>query len=159
MNHATASRDYATESDNERSAILEALRIWINQRPGLEYGNYGNLSSYRAELRSIGRDLSEARQLLRAVELSSMPVEVLKGAFRAFSGRLSWDGKRLDYCTGQYWPTEYRKAACAVLADALWDWYRSDYAASAKPGESAGDAIRRNFRRQYGRAIANRWFN
>jgi hypothetical protein len=159
QNEARASAAYARESDQERAAILAAMREWISQRPGLDFNNYGNVPAYRAELRSITRDLADARTLLRAVELSSMDTETLKGAFRAFSGRLSWDGSKLDYCTGQYWPTEYRRAVCAVLAAALWDWYRADFAAAAKPGESAGDAIRRNFRREYGRAIAGRWFN
>lgn len=158
-NEATASAAYAQQQDAERGAILEAMGRWIRQRPGLEFGNYGTVSSYRAELRSITRDLSDARLLLRAVEMSSMPADVLLEGFRAYSGRLSWDGNRLDYCTGQYWPTEYRKAACAVLAAALWDWYREDYAAAAKPGESAGDAIRRQFRREYGRGLARRWFD
>jgi hypothetical protein len=158
-NDATASAAYAQQQDAERAAILEAMGKWICQRPGLEFCNYGTVSSYRAELRSITRDLADARLLLRAVELSSISTETLLGAFRAFSGRLSWDGKRLDYCTGQYWPTEYRKAVCAVLAAALWDWYRADFAAAAKPGESAGDAIRRQFRLEYGRGLARRWFD
>ena len=47
-------------------------------------------------------------------------------AFRAFSGRLSWDGASLSYCTGQYYPTEYRLAAAAVLRAALWDYWRAN---------------------------------
>ena len=144
---------------NDRQTILDALYKWIHQRPGLDFGNYGDVAVYRSEVRSITRDLHDARLLLRAVELSSVSAETLEGAFRAFSGRLTWDGKHLDYCTGQYWPTEYRKAAAAVLASALWDHYRDDFAASAKNGESAGDAIRRNFRRQYGKRIQARWFD
>lgn len=159
QNEAHAIAADAREADQERAAILAAMREWISQRPGLEFGNYGNVPAYRAELRSITRDFADARTLLRAVELSSMDTETLKGAFRAFSGRLSWDGAKLDYCTGQYWPTEYRLAVAAVLAAALWDWYRSDYAAAAKPGESAGDAIRRQFKRQYGLSMARRWFD
>ena len=111
----------------DKQAIISALAAWIKQRPGLEYGNYGDPVSYRAELRGINRDLQDARTLLRAVELLSIDGEALARAFqRAFSGRLSWDGARLDYCTGQYWPTEYRRAACAVLASALWDYYRDN---------------------------------
>jgi hypothetical protein len=148
-----------TSALDEKAKILAALDTWIRQRPGLDYGNYGDVAAYRAEIRSIGRDLQDARELLRAVELSSMTAETLRGGFSAYSGRLSWDGERLDYCTGQYWPTEYRRAVCAVLASALWDHYRDGFAASAKPGESAGDAIRRCFRREYGRRIAARWFD
>jgi hypothetical protein len=149
----------AGSTDQERATILAAMGKWISQRPGLDFNNYGNVPAYRAELRSITRDLADARTLLRAVELSSMDTETLKGGFRAFCGRLSWDGQQLDYCTGQYWPTEYRRAVAAVLAAALWDWYREDFAAAAKPGESAGDAIRRQFKRQYGLSMARRWFD
>jgi len=92
----------------DKQQIITALYAWVAQRPGLEFGNYGDVKGYRAELRSITRDLQDARTLLRAVELSGITGEELAQAFgRAYSGRLSWDGKRLDYCTGQYWPTEY----------------------------------------------------
>ncbi len=30
----------------------------------------------------------------------------------------------IEYTTGQYMPTEYRKAVCAVLASALWEYTR-----------------------------------
>ena len=111
----------------DKQQIITALYAWVAQRPGLEFGNYGDVKGYRAELRSITRDLQDARTPLRAVELSGITGEELAQAFgRAYSGRLSWDGKRLDYCTGQYWPTEYRRAACAVLASALWYYHRDN---------------------------------
>lgn len=143
----------------EKQAITAALSTWIKQRPGLEYGNYGDPVAYRAELRGIARDLYDARTLLRHVEFSGITADGLKAAFRAYSGRLQWDGKQLSYCTGQYWPTEYRKAAAAVCAAALWEHYREDYAASAEKDESPGDAIRRNFKQQYGRRMQQRWFD
>lgn len=119
---------------NERDAILSAISAWIRQRPGLEIGNYGNITSYRSELRAIGRELKEARQLLYAVEMRpSITADALREAFgRAYNGRLSWTWNAetgcgtLDYCVGQYWPTEYRRAACAVLASALWTQARED---------------------------------
>lgn len=139
---------------SERENMLAALGAFMRQRPGLEYGNYGDPRSYRAELRSIARDLDDARRLLRSVELSSMTAETLRDAFpRAFSGRLSWDGARLSYCTGQYFPTEYRKAVCAVLARALWAHYRGE------DGAISADGLRAMFRRTYGRGLASRWFS
>ncbi len=147
------------ETIDEKAKMLAALYAWIVQRPGLEFGNYGEVRAYRAEMRGITRSLHDARTLLRAVELSGMPANVLRGAFRAYGGRLSWDGHRLEYVTGQYWPTEYRCAACAVAAAALWDWYRESYAAAARDGESAGSAIRRRFRQAFGASLAKRWFN
>lgn len=160
---------------DERTAIFQALRNWINQRPGLEFGNYGDVPAYRSEQRRIARDRRHAREMLNAVENSGATLEQIKAGFRAYSGRLSWDGKKLDYCTGQYWPTEYRAAACAVLAAILWS---QASAAMPKPtghitrthgpfttvhdsieGLTPGDWLRRHFRRRFGRSIATVWFN
>ena len=143
-----------TTTQVDRNTILSALDTWIRQRPGLEYDNYGNPTSYRAEVRAIGRDLDDARTLLQAVSLSSITTDGLLAAFRAYSGRLQWTEKGLDYCTGQYWPTEYRKAACAVLAAALWDYHITDYA-----GEGCGTALRAMFKRRFGKRIQERWFS
>lgn len=171
-----------------KEQILEALRKWINQRPGLKFGNCGDWKVYRSELRSITRDRSDALELLRAVSMAeSITAEVLAAFFRrAYSGRLELSeagdnakAARLVYCTGQYWPTEYRKAAAAVLASALWYRARADM---PKPsgkvkrvsgvgpfqhesehdsieGLSPGDWLRRYFKREFGRGIQSRWFN
>lgn len=154
-----------------REQILTALERWIAQRPGLEHRNYishggddAGRKSYFAESRSITRDRHDAERLLRAVALTSMPVETLREGFRAYSGRLTLregagGSVELAYCTGQYWPTEYRRAACAVLAHALWEYRRGDYSAAAKGGESVGHAIRRSFAREFGLRFARRWFD
>jgi hypothetical protein len=139
-----------------KQAILDTLRKFARQRPGLEIGNYGDYKAYRSELRSITRDLSHAETLLRAVEWSNIDAAAILIA--AVGGRLSIavDGERvrIDYCTGQYWPTEYRAAVCRVLASALWEHVRDHL-----PGEVTGDCIRAHFRREFGRAIASRYFN
>ena len=164
MQTATTIRDESDTPDKE--TILRLLEGWVRQRPGLDPRDYGGghegWAGYRSEARSIARDGREAGQLLTvaAVECSA---ESLVAGFRAYSGRLSLihspKGWALDYCTGQYWPTEYRRAACAVLASALWDTMRERYAAQARKDESPGDAIRRRFRERFGRGIADRWFN
>jgi ornithine cyclodeaminase/alanine dehydrogenase-like protein (mu-crystallin family) len=142
-------------SEISKQEIVELLREWIKQRPGLEFCNYGDVSSYRSEMTRITRQKHDAETLLRAVELSGMSVDEIKAGFRAFSGRLQLTetetGYRLDYCTGQYWPTEYRAAAAAVLASALWDYYRED--------TDNGDSIRAKFRRLFGKSIQRRWFD
>ena len=147
---------------DKKQAIIGALYTFIGQRPGLEYGNYGEPVSYRAEVRAIGRDLTQARQLLRYVELraSITADDIIDASKRAYSGRLTIverdDGAvSIDYCTGQYWPTEYRKAACAVMAQAIWAWYRTCISDTAKPG----DYLRASFKREFGRGMAARWFN
>jgi hypothetical protein len=162
-----------------RQKIVELLYTFIRQRPGFDPGNYSDWKSYQSEMRSVTRDRHDAERLLRQVELmeSSIPEGALREAFRAFSGRLSLTDlpngdMRLDYCTGQYFPTEYRKAVCAVLAQALWDAKREsmpkgELRHNSETGETlerydglrAGDWLRSSFRREFGARMANRWFN
>jgi hypothetical protein len=159
-----------------KNELIQALRAWINQRPGLDFANYGDVTSYRAELRGITRQRADALQLLRAVELrDSITAEHILEAFpRAFMGRLEWKAGKLEYCEGQYWPTEYRAAACAVLASILWGYMRACMPAPADgdgnltsfryrlpSGKivSGGEWLRRHFRAEFGRGIASRWFN
>ena len=138
-----------------KSTIVAALDAFIRQRPGLEYGNYGDLSAYRAEVRSIGKDLQHARKLIDYVAWhDSITAEMILDAAR--SGRLSIvvDGNkvRVDYCTGQYWPTEYRPAVCRLLSSVIWDWMR------ANDPRRSGEMIRKAASRELGTSIARRWF-
>jgi len=128
----------------DTSAVFRALREFIGKRPGLEYANYGDPVCYRAEMRSISADGRRAKQALREAEsLQPANGEILADSFRAFSGRLEWipydpDDSyaskttqlgRLEYTTGQYFPTEYRKAAASVLETYIAGWKRA-YAAA-----------------------------
>lgn len=153
-----------------REHVLLALEHFITQRPGIDPRNYtsGNdhagRKAYHAESRRVTRDRHDAERLLRAVALSSMPLDTLLGGFRAFSGRLTIQagkdgGVELSYCTGQYFPTEYRRAVCAVLSSALFDFYRDGFVACARSSESPGDAIRRCFAQEFGLRFARRWFD
>jgi hypothetical protein len=167
-----------------KDEIISLLHAFMEQRPGMEFANYGDVRSYRSESRSITRDLHDARTLLRAVSWrESITAENLAAAFRAFSGRLTLTERKgrpaLDYCTGQYFPTEYRKAVCAVLASALWDYYRDEcmpapigtmqsrgyeteaYPTPGKRGEvcSAGDWLRTTFKCEFGAHLARRYFD
>src|SRR6185437_3317048 len=105
------------------ASILDAFKRWINQSPDLEPGNYysdyrdtAGRKAYRDELCSIQKDGTRARKALREAAAYPFNGEAMKEALnQAFSGRLSWTGTEFDYTTGQYWPTEYRAAAAAVL--------------------------------------------
>lgn len=143
------------DTTTERGAIIAALSAWINQRPGLDPRDYGPGPYYRAESRRITQQKNDALAMLGAVSWRNITAEDFARAFNsAFAGRLTWDGQRLRYCTGQYWSIEYRAAACAVLASALWAYWRAD----TEPGKSA-DCIRAKARQELGRGIASRWFN
>ena len=138
----------------DKSTIIAALRKWIAQRPGLEFGNYGDPFAYRAEVRSIGKDLQHARAMVNYVAWhDSITAEMILDA--AKSGRLSikveGDKVRIDYCTGQYWPTEYRPAVCRLLSSVIWYWMREH------GNCETGDDIRKAARRELGQSIARRW--
>ena len=138
-----------------KSTILAALDVWIRQRPGLEFGNYGDWTAYRSEVRSITRDLQHARALLNYVAWhDSITAEMILSA--AQSGRLSikveGNKVRVDYCTGQYWPTEYRPAVCRLLSSVIWHWMR------ANDPRRSGEMIRKAASRELGTGIARRWF-
>jgi len=115
-----------------KQKIIGALRAFAEQRAGMEPGNYGygmdGYRAYRRESASVTRDLHDARELIRAIEWrDSITAEAIIAATRAFSIKEREDGGvYVDYCTGQYFPTEYRKAVCAVCSQVLWDWTR-DY--------------------------------
>jgi hypothetical protein len=148
-----------------KSEILQSLMAFASQRPGLDTSDYFSTwrdtdgrRAYAADARAIARDLHDVRELMAAVVMrESIGVDQLRQAFRAFSGRLTLTeaekGVALDYCTGQYFPTEYRKAVCAVLAAALWDFWRE-----CAPENAKGDYIRKQARDNLGRGLAARWF-
>lgn len=152
------------EASTTRQNVLNTLRTFITSRPGLEYANYGDASAYRSDYRRILRDRDDALTLLRYVEWHSglTADKIIEAASRAFSGRLSLkqEGEKvqLDYCTGQYYPTEYRAATCAVLAAAIWDYLRED-CKPARETDSWGDAIRKSAKRELGARISRRWFH
>jgi hypothetical protein len=162
------------KQETRKQDILHVLGAFVAQRPGLEPGNYGSVSSYRRESRSITRDRHDYDTLAAAVGWRSIDADTLLEATRAFSGRLQiiegGKGRRVtvEYQTGQYFPTEYRRAACAVLAQALWDYTRNH--AMPEPmktldgrelydGRSAGEWLRSYFRREFGARLARSWFD
>lgn len=145
-----------------REQILTVLSDFARQPPRLEYGNYGDPKAFRSEARAITRDLHDAQELLAAVAMrGGISAKNLVSATSAFSGRLqlvpdtgrrfSKYGVTIEYATGQYWPTEYRKAVCAVLAAALWAYWHRSF--------NTGDDIRAMARNELSRGVAKRWFN
>jgi hypothetical protein len=135
-----------------RTEILEAMARFVAQRSGIDGRNYGgSREAFLGDYRQILRDGREARALLRVVELSTcLPDSILVDVLK--SGRLTWNGKRLDYCAEQYFPTEYRAAVCRALASVLWNYWRDG-------GRYTADQIRKAAKSNLGRGITRRWFN
>lgn len=91
------------------------------------------LLDYRQEVRSIGNDWKRFKLALATAAAEGVTeAAIIEAAPRAFSGRLEWKSATLkpsdpvplpashwEYTTGQYFPTEYRKAAASVLEYAI----------------------------------------
>lgn len=101
------------------TALFEA---WIKQRPGLDPRDYGGgldgWRAYRNEANQIARD--RQRALTALDEFARHPYReslLLHTLTRVYCGRLSLNLEtgKFEYCTGQYWPTEYRIVAAVVL--------------------------------------------
>jgi hypothetical protein len=147
--------------EKNKENLLNALGAFVRQRPGLEFGNYGDVTAYRSELRSITKSRHHAETLINAVAWrdSLTADDIIKASQSAYSGcltivRTDTGGFKIDYCAGQYFPTEYRNAVCAVLSAALWDYWRTNTVS----GDGAWDRIRNTARKELGRSIAQVWF-
>lgn len=117
---------YAGYSGSTEGALAK-LADFAARNSGIEWRNYfsdardlDGMLNYRRECRQIARDWQEFNRVLREANLDGVKdVDVINAAPRAFSGRLSWNQDHWDYCTGQYYCTEYRRAAIAVLDQAI----------------------------------------
>ena len=166
------------EMESRKEHILQALDAHVRQRSGMDARNYSDATTYRAEQRRVIRDLHDYRILRSAVVWRDIDAgALLEASRRAYSGRLTITERTdstvaVDYCTGQYFPTEYRRAACTVLASALWDYTRENMPKGAlmhnyETGEAyecydglrAGDWLRDCFRREFGPRLARRYFD
>lgn len=164
--------------------IINALHVFISQRSGMDFRNYdsgdrlSSRESYMNDYKPILAYGKAARDMLIFVARhDSVTAEnLLEAARRAFSGRLEIVERKgrvsCLYTTGQYFPTEYRRAACAVLSQAIRERIMQD---APKPtlhhntetgellqrymGDRIGDYVRKQARLQLGRGLAKRFFN
>lgn len=137
----------------DRALILAAIERFVARRSGLDRRNYSDAESYRVDAREIARDGKSARAMLRAIERSMMPAETLMAGFSANAGRMTFSPDTgIEYVCGQHWPTEYRSAACSVLARALHLHWANGITIDR------AHFSRREAERTLGRRIAAEWF-
>lgn len=128
--------------DISSNPAIAALTDFAAQNSGMDPRNYFSdwrdkegRKAYRGESRAVSNDWKEYKRALSVASTEQVTdADVIEAAPRAFSGRLEWNaGKsRWDYTTGQYFPTEYRKAAKAVLWDAIYAVRRARPAVEAE---------------------------
>lgn len=134
-------------------AFHNALAAFVAQRSGIDWRNYGgSREAFMGDYRPMLQAGADARVMLRAAgwrDFSSAEYIAAAG-----NGRLQFittgEFVGVDYCAGQYFPTEYRRAACSLLATMFWSRFRD--------GAADGSAIRRRAAKEFGRGIARRWF-
>ena len=128
MNNRTRSAltdRYSGSFWNDAPAALVTVVAFAAQNPGLDFRDYGNVTAYRSDSRRITKSWHDVNKAANSCRIHGVTDDdVRKAAEVEFSGRLSFNGDRLEYCTGQYWPTEYRAAAAAVLEYAAHLAYR-----------------------------------
>jgi len=139
---------------------IELLVKFVNQKPGLEFCNYGDYKLYRQEMNEITRDKHDFNELLT---LAYRRIEKLDQAVHnklLNSGdRLSLVDGQLQYITGQYFPTEYRPAACRCLASLIWEDYRNEKDSQGNPVYKDGYELRKAIARNVSRRVKNNYFN
>ena len=135
----------------------QLLSNFVNQRPGLDPRDYGGGREgwllYRREAAEISRDLSDFRELFNlAFNLygGQFP-ELVADYLSKSSGRLTLKDGKLQYITGQYWPTEYRPAASRCLVSLIWRYFQDQY--------ETGTDIRKAIRRRLSRRVGRLYFN
>lgn len=107
---------------NDKWEVVNKFSDWINQRPGIDSRNYGSYNSLKQEYRRIAKQKRDASAALNLFCSLPYDVSLMTNAMRYFSGRLSFDDiGDLQYCTGQYWPTEYRLVADVVLSGYVFE--------------------------------------
>ena len=109
---------------------VRAVIYYAAQSPRLEFGNYAtsnhadSLRAYRSEAARITRQLHSVESAARRAAFARVDDDdVIKASQSAYAGRMevsrcAGGGFDVDYCAGQYWPTEYRSAAACVLIEA-----------------------------------------
>lgn len=142
---------------------IEKLNKFVNQKPGLDFANYGDYKLYRSEMREITADRRDYFELLSLAftRYDGKLNEVVEEYLKKSSGRLTLNEKgNLEYYTGQYWCTEYRPAANRLLADLIWrDYMNETESNTPNPIYKNGHEIRKAIKRNVSRRIMKNYFN
>lgn len=144
---------------NTETAV-SMLSTFVDGRPGVESVNYASMRAYRREAASVTRDRRDFYTILNFGYSTIKRRNLLDGlgdVLESSAGRITVESKpdgshAIRYYAGQYYPTEYRKAACDMLAAVMLENVRRSSVLS-------DDELHAFFRKAIGRRIANRYFS
>jgi len=111
------------------SQIVFLLREFSAQKPNFSLCNYSTMADYKRDYKRMSDDRKAVKKFASYVSytIDADMKEALLSALSSWS-RLtikdSSNGVYLEYCKGQYFPTEYQYATARVLASAIWDYWR-----------------------------------
>lgn len=140
--------------------IINLLCKFVDSRPCLDFNDYGDIKIYRAESREITNDRRDFYELLnvarwRVDNLSEKIEDFLKKS----NDRLTLEGNKLQYITGQYFPTEYRPAACRVIKSILWREFMNAKNPDGTNKHETGHDIRKAIKKLLSRRVSRLYFN
>jgi hypothetical protein len=116
---------------------LRLLAAYAAKNPGLDFRDYcrdwqdkDGRAAYFSEARSITKDLDRVRKAILSAYYAGVTdddlVECSQG--ERLTIERTAGGFDLDYCVGQYWPTEYRGAVARLLNRAAYKAARRNLA-------------------------------
>lgn len=117
--------------------VMKMLACYAAKNPGLDFRDYcrdwqdkDGRAAYFSEARSITKDLDRVRKAILSAYYAGVTdddlVECSQG--ERLTIERTAGGFDLDYCVGQYWPTEYRGAVARLLNRAAYKAARRNLA-------------------------------
>lgn len=148
----------------EQLTTIDLLTKFVNSRGHFDTRDYfenwrdtAGVQAFRQDYNTFLKQGKIYRELLRACidrveDLNAKLTIKLENS----GDRLRLVNGKLQYITGQYYPTEYRGAACRVLWQILW----ADYMNECEPGTNkliyqTGPEIKKAIERRAGKSVVN----
>lgn len=148
-----AYRNESAEITRDRSDFYELLRLALNTLEGFSPNKQRNLLGLEP-INNPYFDEPWTTPDLREQRLD----EKIKNYLTTTSGRLTLENNKLQYITGQYFPTEYRPAACRVLVSIIWNAF-SKILTDSKGDNVTGHDIRQAIKKHTSRRVGRLYFN
>lgn len=103
-------------------ANINALRNFINSRPGFDSANYdGHANGYRRDACTARTQKKHALELLNLAERIGVEFhDTTPDNCMPYYGRVKFVDGQLDYTVAGYRPTEYRAQAARFIATQIW---------------------------------------
>mgnify|MGYP003330055618 CR=1 FL=1 len=140
--------------------FIELLCKFVNSRPCLDFNDYGDIKIYKAESREITKDRADFYELLNVARWRVDKLNDKIGQYlTASNDRLTYNNGKLQYITGQYYPTEYRPAANRVIKSILWRELMNAKNSDGTPYYETGHDIRKALRNLLSRRVSRLYFN